>query len=159
MAEQVMVIGVDESEHSFYALNWTLQHFFGPNATPYKLVIVNAKPPPSSFLGVAGPAALDVLPMLDADLKKIADRTVQKAKDICIEHKVQDVQTEVLEGDARTVMCDSVEKFHASILVVGSHNYGVVKRMGLGSVSDFCAHHAHCSVMIVKRPPKPMSIS
>lgn len=50
-----MVIGVDESEHSFYALNWTLQHFFGPNTTPYKLVIVNAKPPPSSLLGIAGP--------------------------------------------------------------------------------------------------------
>ena len=35
--------------------------------------------------------------------------------------------TEVVEGDARNVMCDAVEKHHASLLVVGSHNYGVVK--------------------------------
>jgi nucleotide-binding universal stress UspA family protein len=25
-------------------------------------------------------------------------------------------------------------------------------RAFLGSVSDYCAHHAHCSVMIVKQP-------
>ncbi|KAF3556416.1 hypothetical protein F2Q69_00010234 [Brassica cretica] len=38
------------------------------------------------------------------------------------------------------------------ILVVGSHGYGAIKRAVLGSVSDYCAHHAHCSVMIVKKP-------
>jgi nucleotide-binding universal stress UspA family protein len=25
-------------------------------------------------------------------------------------------------------------------------------RAVLGSVSDYCAHHAHCTVMIVKKP-------
>ncbi|KAA0049500.1 universal stress protein A-like protein [Cucumis melo var. makuwa] len=155
MAEKVMVIGVDESEHSFYALDWTLQHFFGPNATPYKLTIVNATLP-STPHGVAFLGSPNLMPTIDADLKK-TNSTVQRAKDICIEHKVQSVETEVVEGDARHVLCDSVDKFHASILVVGSHDYGVVKKMGLGSVSDYCAQHAHCCVMIVKRPPKPMS--
>lgn len=42
--------------------------------------------------------------------------------------QIENVQVEIVEGDARNVMCDAVEKFHASILVVGSHNYGVVKR-------------------------------
>ncbi|PQQ03092.1 universal stress protein PHOS34 [Prunus yedoensis var. nudiflora] len=48
--KQVMVIGTDESEQSTYALEWTLDHFFapfGPNS-PFKLVIVHAKPMPSS---------------------------------------------------------------------------------------------------------------
>ncbi|XP_022973665.1 universal stress protein PHOS34-like [Cucurbita maxima] len=156
MADKVLVIGVDETEHSFYALRWMLQHFFGPNDIPHNLVIVHAKPPPSSVLAISGPGAENVLPLLDEDLKKIGNRTVQRAKEICIEHKVQNVTTEVVEGDARNVMCDAVEKHHASLLVVGSHNYGVVKGMNLGSVSAYCAHHAHCSVMIVKRPPKPM---
>ncbi|XP_022138083.1 universal stress protein PHOS34-like [Momordica charantia] len=158
MAEQVIVIGVDESDHSFYALQWMLQHFVAPiSNSPYKLVIVHAKPPPSSVIAVTGPGAANALSLLDADLNKVANRTVQKAKDICIEHKIENVQVEIVEGDARNVMCDAVEKFHASILVVGSHNYGVVKRMALGSVSNYCANHAHCSVMIVKRPPKPMN--
>ncbi|MCE7766573.1 hypothetical protein GQL56_28500, partial [Pseudomonas putida] len=84
--------------------------------------------------------------------KKIAARVVEKAKEICTAKSVNEVIVEVEEGDARNVLCEAVEKHHASILVVGSHGYGVLKRTVLGSVSDYCAHHAHCSVMIVKRP-------
>nr|ATE50921.1 universal stress protein 15 [Salvia miltiorrhiza] len=65
---------------------------------------------------------------------------------------VNDVIYEVAEGDARNALCDAVENHHASVLVVGSHGYGAIKRAVLGSVSDYCAHHAHCSVMIVKKP-------
>lgn len=35
---------------------------------------------------------------------------------------------EVVEGDARNVLCEAVEKYHASVLVVGSHGYGAIKR-------------------------------
>ena len=42
--------------------------------------------------------------------------------------QVQDVIVEVVEGDARNVLCEAVEKHHASILVVGSHGYGAIKR-------------------------------
>ena len=42
--------------------------------------------------------------------------------------QVHDVIVEVVEGDARNVLCEAVEKHHASILVVGSHGYGAIKR-------------------------------
>lgn len=42
--------------------------------------------------------------------------------------QVTDVTVEVVEGDARNVMCEAVEKHHASILVVGSHGYGAIRR-------------------------------
>ncbi|KAE8009492.1 hypothetical protein FH972_005926 [Carpinus fangiana] len=161
--KQVMVVGIDDSEHSSYALGWTLDHFFIPCASnpTFKLVVVHAKPTPTSAVGLAGPGAAEVLPMVDADLKKIAARVVEKAKEICIMFfltfqivcmQVNDVTVEVVEGDGRNVLCEAVERHHASILVVGSHGYGAIKRAVLGSVSDYCAHHAHCTVMIVKRP-------
>lgn len=55
--KSVMVIAVDDSEHSFYALEWTLDHFFTPSLTncPFKLIIVHAKPTASSVIGAAGP--------------------------------------------------------------------------------------------------------
>ncbi|GLT77881.1 hypothetical protein SLA2020_494360 [Shorea laevis] len=152
--KQVMVVGVDDSEPSSYALEWTLDHFFIPCASnaPFKLVIVHAKPTPISAIGLAGPGAAEVLPLVEADLKKIAARVVEKAKELCISKSVHDVIVEAVEGDGRNVLCEAVERHHASILVVGSHGYGAIKRAVLGSVSDYCAHHAHCTVMIVKRP-------
>ena len=50
-----MVVGVDESEHSYYALQWTLRHFFAVPVPLFKLVVVTAKPTPSSVVGLAGP--------------------------------------------------------------------------------------------------------
>ncbi|XP_028788663.1 universal stress protein PHOS32-like [Neltuma alba] len=151
--KQVMMVAVDESEHSAYALEWTLDHFFTPTPNPlFKLILVHARPSAISTIGFAGPGANNVLPIVDADLKRTAATVVEKAKELCIKKSVNDVEVEVIEGDARNVLCDAVDKHHASILVVGSHGYGAIKRAVLGSVSDYCAHHAHCTVMIVKKP-------
>ena len=57
--------------------------------------------------------------------------------------QVTDVILEVVEGDARNVMCEAVEKHHASILVVGSHGYGAIKRYSLSSYFlNFTHNHA-----------------
>lgn len=42
--------------------------------------------------------------------------------------QVKDVLVEVMEGDARNVLCEAVEKHQATMLVVGSHGYGAIKR-------------------------------
>ncbi|TYK18129.1 universal stress protein A-like protein [Cucumis melo var. makuwa] len=149
--KQVMVVGIDDSAHSLYALEWTLDHLLVPISpvnSPFKLIVVHAKPSASSAISLAGPGAAEVLPYVDSDLKKIAARVIEKAKEICLARSVHDVVLEVIEGDARNVLCEAVEKHHASVLVVGSHGYGAIKRAVLGSVSDYCAHHAHCTVMI-----------
>jgi len=46
-------------------------------------------------------------------------------------YQVHDVAVEVVEGDPRNVLCDAVEKYHAAMLVVGSHGYGAIKRYKL----------------------------
>lgn len=35
---------------------------------------------------------------------------------------------EAVEGDPRNVLCEAVDKHNASVLVVGSHGYGAIKR-------------------------------
>ncbi|KAL2945388.1 Universal stress protein A-like protein [Bienertia sinuspersici] len=152
--KSLMIVGIDESDHSFYALEWTLDHFFasGPLKSPFKLLIVYAKPAPTAAIGLTGPGAMDVLSCMESDLKKTAARVIEKAKDLCHSKSIDDVVVKVVEGDARNVLCDAVEKNNASALVLGSHGYGTIKRAVLGSVSDYCAHHANCSVMIIKKP-------
>lgn len=51
-----MVIGIDDSDFSTYALEWTLDHLFNPkNNANFKLVLVYAKPPVASTIGIVGP--------------------------------------------------------------------------------------------------------
>uniref|UniRef100_A0A2P2M1B0 UspA domain-containing protein n=1 Tax=Rhizophora mucronata TaxID=61149 RepID=A0A2P2M1B0_RHIMU len=152
--KEVMVVAIDESDHSMYALEWAVDHFFAPFAPnyPFKLLLLHAKSTASSIVGLAGPGAAEALPYVDSDLRRTAARIMEQAKKICASKSVNDAMIEVVEGDARNVLCEAVEKRYASALVVGSHGHGAIKRAVLGSVSDFCAHHAHCSVMIVKKP-------
>lgn len=53
----VMLLGIDDSEQSFYALEWAIDHFFIPFAPnfPFKLCLVHSKPTPMSAIGFAGP--------------------------------------------------------------------------------------------------------
>ncbi|KAL4296640.1 hypothetical protein GQ457_12G005680 [Hibiscus cannabinus] len=153
-AKQLMLIAVDDSPHSMYALEWTLDHFFTPFGAnhPFRLVAIHARPLPVSVIQLAGPATPEIIPMMEIDLKKAAARITEKVKELCNKKTVNEVDVEVMEGDPRNVLCEAVDKHQASVLVVGSHGYGLMKRAVLGSVSDYCAHHVHCSVMIVKKP-------
>ncbi|GAB4843610.1 hypothetical protein Ancab_013574 [Ancistrocladus abbreviatus] len=146
----LMMVGMDNCEFSSHALEWTLDNFFAPFGSnpPFKLIIVHAKPSPSYTVGIGGEVAV----LIENDLKKAATSVLEKAMEICKSRNVEDIQQEVIEGDPRFVLCDAVEKHHASVLVVGSHGYNTIKRAVLGSVSDYCSHHAHCSVMIIKKP-------
>ena len=67
---------------------------------------------------------------MEADLKRVALRVVEKARELCAAAQVADAEFEALEGDARNVLCDAVERHHAEMLVVGSHGYGAIKRYG-----------------------------
>ncbi|KAF7837819.1 universal stress protein PHOS34 [Senna tora] len=149
----VMMVGIDETEHSFYALEWTLTHFFpSQTAHHFQLLALHAKPSPSSLVDLQPDSgSAEFISIVGGDLNSTAHRTIQKAKDICGRKSVN-VITEVVEGDARTVLCEAAERHGATVLVVGCHGYGAVKRVILGSVSDYCVQHAHCSVMVVKRP-------
>ncbi|GMN52320.1 hypothetical protein TIFTF001_021471 [Ficus carica] len=62
------------------------------------------------------------------------------------------IEKKVGSGDAKDVICHTVEKLNADALVMGSHGYGFFKRTLLGSVSDHCAKHVKCPVVIVKNP-------
>ncbi len=64
------------------------------------------------------------------------------------------VTATLLEGWPKDAIVTEAERFGADVVVVGSHGYGPIRRFFLGSVSLFVAHHAPCSVLIVRQPPE-----
>lgn len=53
-------------------------------------------------------------------------------------------------GSAGPTVVDAADKWHADLILVGSHGRKGLTRLLLGSVSDHVARHASCSVQIVR---------
>ncbi|KAL3583039.1 hypothetical protein D5086_017371 [Populus alba] len=83
--KKVMALGMDNNEPSFYALQWTLDHFFVPfgQDPPFKLLIIHAQPRLASVVGFTGPGWVDVIPIMEADSKKRTQNVVDKAREVC----------------------------------------------------------------------------
>ncbi|KAJ3702420.1 hypothetical protein LUZ61_006125 [Rhynchospora tenuis] len=164
MNRKVVMVAVDESQESLYALSWAIEHLFPAPMTPQDpyevvigtaLVVLHVQPPVHNHIHSVGPAVC-ATPSLIESVKQAQEESskevLSKALLICEEKGVK-AETVLVEGDAKEMLCQTAEQMNADVLVVGSRRLGALKRAFLGSVSDHCAHHASCPVLIVK-PPK-----
>ncbi|CAE5966925.1 unnamed protein product [Arabidopsis arenosa] len=164
-----MVVAIDESDSSFYALQWVIDHFSNlllttqaAEAESGMLTVVHVQSPFHHFAafpaGPGGATAVYASSTMIESVRKAQQETsaalLSRALQMCRAKQIR-TETLVLEGEAKEMICEAVEQMHVDLLVVGSRGLGKIKRAFLGSVSDYCAHHAHCPILIVK-PPKEM---
>lgn len=155
--EKRIVVAVDESEESMYALSWCLTNLVSDaNKTKSTLILLYVKPPPPLYnsLDAAGYLfANDVVGAMEKYGWELVNSVMARAEAVYKDFSsIMSVEKKVGTGDAKDVICGAVEKLGADILVMGSHDYGFFKRALLGSVSDHCAKHVKCPVVVVKRP-------
>uniref|UniRef100_A0A0D6QSJ2 UspA domain-containing protein n=1 Tax=Araucaria cunninghamii TaxID=56994 RepID=A0A0D6QSJ2_ARACU len=149
-----IMVAVDESECSHYALEWTLNNLYlyrKDDSIP-SLVVLHVQP----FVTISGAGTMGVTPpelveVLVNQQKQFSEALLARAKDICTQKNVT-VDTMAEMGDPKDTICDVVEKKKIDLLVVGSHGYGMVKRALMGSVSGYCVNHAKCPVLVVRKP-------
>ncbi|ESQ48846.1 hypothetical protein EUTSA_v10021565mg [Eutrema salsugineum] len=158
-----IMVAIDESDSSFYVLQWVIDHFSSLLATTLAegglLTVIHVQSPFQHFTAFpAGPGSATVYAsssMIEAVKKsqqKASAALLSRALQMCRAKQIR-TETLVLEGDAKDMICQAVEQMHVDLLAVGSRGLGKIKRAFLGSVSDYCAHHAKCPILIVK-PPK-----
>jgi nucleotide-binding universal stress UspA family protein len=58
------------------------------------------------------------------------------------------MHTHIVEGHPAPTLVEASHE--ADLLVVGCKGYGEFAGMLLGSVSEYCAHHARCPVVIIR---------
>lgn len=136
------VTGLDDSSHAARALRWALEEAGRHGA---RLVVLHAWDwPYGGELGALAAELLRTKEFRDAAPRVLA-AMVQAARGP--EWPDVEVEERVVEGSPAGALLDAAEG--ADLLVVGSRGRGGFAGLLLGSVSQQCAEHATCPVVIV----------
>jgi len=134
-----IVVGIDGSSSSLAALGWAAEQ---ADRTGAKLEVITTWIWPTTY-GWAIPYPTGFDPAESA--QKVLDESIAGLGD---SHPGLEIVTRVLEGHPAPALIE-VSK-GAQLLVVGSRGHGEFAGMLLGSVSEHCAAHAHCPVLIYR---------
>jgi nucleotide-binding universal stress UspA family protein len=140
-----ILIGIDDSKVSGDVLRAVVTQFRTEHTQIRVLHVLQpvAPAPPQMAPGYA--------PELE-DQKKPARELVERiAKELRSAGFKVNVAVEI--GDIRETIIDCAADWGADLIVVGSRGQSGIKRFLLGSVAEFVARHAKCSVEIVRKPP------
>jgi nucleotide-binding universal stress UspA family protein len=141
----MIVVGVDHSDGAKEALRFAFEEAQLRLAT---LRAVHAW----QFGYIGAPGIEGSIPILGAELGEHRS-AAEAALDATIREAIPDpgdvrIERRVLEGAAASVLVE--ESRAADLLVVGSRGHGGFAQLLLGSVSQQCAQHAECPVVIVR---------
>jgi nucleotide-binding universal stress UspA family protein len=133
-----IVVGVDGSESSKAALRWAVRQ---AELTGAVVEAITAWHIP---VGTGWMPTADMPDYQDDAFAVLAEAVDEMA---AVDPEVQ-VYPRVLEGGAGPVLVDAADG--ADLLVVGSVGHGGLAGTLLGSVGQYCAHHAACPVVIMR---------
>ncbi|KAJ3113184.1 hypothetical protein HDU96_003683 [Phlyctochytrium bullatum] len=152
MITRVIVVAVDQSPHSEYALDWAVKNYIRPSTD--LVVLMNVRP----HVATPGPYGSmfdfsEFVMTAEQQQKEDSHRLLQDSARILRRHKIC-CKAIALRGDAREELVTKVEEINPDAFIIGSRGFGTLKRTLLGSVSDYCVHHIRsCPVVVVKHQP------
>ena len=143
MPSDRIVVGVDGSASSRAALRWAVRQAHLTGGTIDAVIAWEMPRTPQNYgwapiyAEEAGEFAADARTRIDAVISEEvapADRQL--------------VSSQVVHGHPAQVLLDAADG--ADLLVVGHRGYGSFAGALLGSVGQYCVHHARCPVLIVR---------
>jgi nucleotide-binding universal stress UspA family protein len=140
-----VLVAVDDSKFSKAALEAVIAQFRAGDTEVRVIHIVEPvalSAPPQMAPGYA--------PELRDQVKEAEELVERSAK--TLRAAGFKVDAKAGQGDIREKIIDAAAEWHADIIVIGSHGRSAIRRFLLGSVPEFVARHAHCSVLIVRIP-------
>jgi nucleotide-binding universal stress UspA family protein len=141
-----IVVGVDGSPGAQAALRFAIEE--AKLRSSNLRVVMAWHIPPMAYGGGFAPA-------VDArDFEDSARAVVEDALSaVAEETRGVEIERAIRSGQGAEVLVE--EASGADLLVVGSRGHGGFAGLLLGSVSQQCAHHARCPVVIVPHPNRP----
>tara|TARA_R110002012_G_scaffold82449_3_gene208337 strand:+ start:13145 stop:13606 length:462 start_codon:yes stop_codon:yes gene_type:complete len=146
-----IVLAIDGSDFSKVAIK-ELAKFPLPQGSEISIINVYEHPAMSTPELISTTDTLDVYYReFIANAEKLGEKIVSDAVLIISEKNSSiTITRSVVSGLPKKEILEKAESFDADLIVVGSQGQGAFSRLLLGSVSQYLATHAKCSVMIVK---------
>jgi nucleotide-binding universal stress UspA family protein len=145
----IVVLGTDGSELSRRALAAGLA-VLGP-ADRTIVATVTETVDPTLLAGVSGfGGGVMSAEQYDEEAGARAEAAATALREAVDALGLHDAETTVLQGDPAEALCDFATEVKASVLVIGSHGRGGIKRALLGSVSDHVVRNAPCPVVVAR---------
>lgn len=139
-----VIVGYDGSPSADAAVRWAAEQAV---RTGGRLDVVTAWEYPTSW-GSTIPLPSDYDPARDA--QALLDPVVGR---VHADHPTLEVHAHVVEGNPGDVLVAA--STHGSLLVVASRGHRALAGVLLGSVSQHCATHAACPVVVYREPEPP----
>ena len=147
----MIVVGVDGSDAARDALAWALAEARLRGSSVRVVCAWTVSMPVYSGTGFAA-----VVPEMDESFQRAAEQTLHDTlASLADEARGLEVESSAVSGAPAQVLVDAAQG--AELLVVGSRGHGGFAGLLLGSVSQQCAAHAPCPVVIVKDDQHPSS--
>lgn len=146
-----ILIATDGSDASRSVIETACRTIANPDNTTVK--IISAVEPLAPLTAEPFPVSAQYYGEIEAQASKNAEELTAQAaarlQEIC--PNIGDVSSEVFRSiSAAQAIVEAAKNWAADLIVVGSHGRGFWSRALLGSVSNSVAHHAPCSMMIVR---------
>jgi nucleotide-binding universal stress UspA family protein len=145
-----VIVGVDGSDHSRYALHWAMQEAVLRHV-PLTVLTVHpdpVRPATGIYWGLRTYPENSFDPdLVRAAVQEFVDKVASE-----IGGTVPEVTVSVATGDAAEELLRASRD--ADMLVVGSRGGGGFARLLLGSVSSQVMHHAECPVVAIPGTPQ-----
>jgi len=141
-----IVVGVDGSPSSRAALRWAVRQAVLTGAMVDAVIAWQV--PMILRTSAWAPIYVDEANGLEEDARKTLDTVIS---DEVAPADRRQVTTRVVFGHPAEVLLDAASD--ADLLVVGSRGHGSFADALLGSVGQYCVHHAHCPVLVIRGEP------
>ncbi|KAL5999366.1 hypothetical protein ACLOJK_040826 [Asimina triloba] len=115
-----VLVAIDESEGSLYALSWALTNLFAATTAETTLVLLHVQQPFQQYIFPAGPVR-------KAQQQNSA-AVLARALELCKGKPLIKVESIILDGEPKETICQVAEKIPVDLLVVGSRGLGAIKR-------------------------------